>query len=133
MVLLLATEDELTIQFRVNGKIALLSRSYHNENSASARSSMHHAQPRSESRALFLPISWDRRSQNLRPVLCYQHIIFDANAAAPDVVTDSIPVYALSILSASFRIVEDGRDKIQARLNGREVADSKRQVHPQIS
>ena len=53
MVLLLATEGELTIRFRVNGKIALLSRSYHNENSASARSSMHHAQPRSESRALF--------------------------------------------------------------------------------
>src|SRR5207247_630769 len=53
MVLLLATEGELTIRFRVNDKIELLSRSYHNENSASACSSMHHAQPRSESRALF--------------------------------------------------------------------------------
>ena len=126
MVLLLATEGELTIRFRVNGKIALLSRSYHNENSASARSSMHHAQPRSEARALFLPISRDRRSQNLRPVLCYQHVIFDANAAAAEAVIDPTPVYALSILSASFRIVEDARDEIQAGLNGCDVAGSER-------
>src|SRR5438067_7456625 len=89
---------------------------------------------RGRNRAPFsLPISRDRRSQNLRPVLCYQHVIFDANAAAADVVIDSIPVYAVSILSASFRIVENGRDEIQARLNSCDVADSKRQVHTQIS
>ena len=63
MVLLLATEGELTIRFRVNDKIALLSRSYHNGDSASARSSMHHAQPRSESRALFTNQSGSTQSE----------------------------------------------------------------------
>ena len=87
---------------------------------------MRYAQPSSESRAPSLPISWDRRSQNLRPVLRHENIIFDANAAAAEAMIDPTPVHALSILSASFRIVEDARNEIQAGLNGCDVAGSKR-------
>src|SRR2546430_6681747 len=82
---------------------------------------------RARSRALLrLPISRDRRSQTLRPVLSYEYIIFDANAAAAEAVIDPMPVHALSILSASFRVVEDGRNEIQARLDCCDVAGSKR-------
>ncbi len=78
---------------------------------------------RARIRALLrLPISRDRRSQNLRPVLRYEYIIFDANTAAADALIDPMPVHALSILSAPFRIVEDGRNEIQARLDRRDVA-----------
>ena len=72
------------------------------------------------------PIDRDRCSQNLRSVLSDEYVIFDPNTATADVVIDAMPVHALSILSAPFRIVEDGRDEIQARLDGRDVAGRKR-------
>jgi len=106
-----------------------MSRSYHNENSASVHSPDElPAPPSSESRAPRSPISRGRCSQNFRPILRHEYIIFDANTAAADVVIGPMPVDALPILSASFRIVEDGRNEIQARLDGCDIAGTKRQV-----
>src|ERR1700741_4308634 len=112
---------------RINDKISLMSRSYHNENSASVRSPNESGEGKLQvAHAFVLPISRDRRSQNLRPILGDEYLIFDANAAAADVIIDPMPVHALPILSASFRIVKDVRDEIQARLDGCDVASGKR-------
>lgn len=89
---------------RVNDKTSLMSRSYRNENSAFVRSS-NALRSRARSRALLRsPISRDRCSQNLGPILRHEYIIFDANTAAAEAVIVEVACrLAVFALPTSFR------------------------------
>ena len=84
-----------------------MSRSYHKKTFAFVRSSNAlYAAARGVARFPPSPISRDRRSQNLRPILRHEYIVFDAITAAAEAVIDPTPVNSLPIFSTSFRIVD---------------------------